>query len=56
MGCCTTNSIEIREPKRFYHEMSEDEKEKIKKETEEQDKNIIEEESIDEDPKFMWNI
>ena len=52
MGCCTTNSIEVRELKRFYHKMSEDEKEKIKKETEEQDKNIIEEESIDEDPRL----
>ena len=52
MGCCTTNSIEVRELKRFYHKMSEDEKEKIKKETEEQDKNIIEEESIDKDPRL----
>jgi len=52
MGCCSTNSIEVREPKRFYHKMSEDEKEKIKKVTEEQDKKIIEEESIDEDPRL----
>ena len=52
MGCCSTNSIEVREPKRFYLKMSEDEKEKIKKETEEQDKNIIEEESIDKEPKL----
>ena len=52
MGCCTTNSTEVREQKRFYHNLSEEEKEKIKKETEEQDKNIIEEESIDEDPRL----
>ena len=52
MGCCTTNSTEVREPKRFYYNLSEEEKEKIKKETEEQDKNIVEEESIDEDPRL----
>ena len=52
MGCCTTNSTEVREPKRFYHNLSEEEKEKIKKETEEQDKNIVEEEPIDEDPRL----
>ena len=57
MGCSDSNSVNDGVPRKQYHEMTEEEKEKVKKEIEEQDKNLNDEGLIDEDPKLyeMYN-
>lgn len=40
MGCTEENSVTVQENKKHFHEMSEEEKEKIKKQIEEQDRNL----------------
>ena len=40
MGCAEENSVTVQENKKHFHEMSEEEKEKIKKQIEEQDRNL----------------
>ena len=57
MGCSDSSSFRDGESPKQFHEMTEEEKEKVKKEIEEQDKNLNDEESANEDPKLyeMYN-
>lgn len=57
MGCSDSSSFGDGESPKQFHEMTEEEKEKVKKEIEEQDKNLNDEESANEDPKLyeMYN-
>ena len=57
MGCSGSSSVKDGESTKQFHEMTEEEKEKVRKEIEEQDRNLNDEEFADEDPKLyeMYN-